>query len=204
MTSYVAIADSDIDPESPIVATLMTRLRDNPIAITEGSSGAPKVQTAGITDIAVTQVKLSASTAGNYLTKQKLTSDIAFAAAITTTPVKTIEGIVGRSGALRTITKYIFNSTNFAGNRHIAIYRNGTLVVDNTVAIAITIGAPYTIYFTNDTSGWTAGDLLQVYVWSDSASDSAATANGINQLILQGNPLEPSHPYTNFYTAGAW
>lgn len=43
MTAYVAIADSEIDPESPYTTTLATKMRDNPIAITEGSSGAPKI-----------------------------------------------------------------------------------------------------------------------------------------------------------------
>jgi len=59
MTAYNAIADSDIDPESPGTTTLFTRLRDNPIAITEGSSGAPNIQTAGIANNAVTTAKLA-------------------------------------------------------------------------------------------------------------------------------------------------
>lgn len=41
MTTYVAIADSDVDPESPITTTLMTRMRDNAIAIGEADSTAP-------------------------------------------------------------------------------------------------------------------------------------------------------------------
>ena len=44
MTAYVTIADSEIDPDSPITTGLKTKERDNPIAITEGSSGAPKIQ----------------------------------------------------------------------------------------------------------------------------------------------------------------
>jgi len=48
MTAYNAIADSDLDPESPGTTTTFTRLRDNPIAISEGSSGAPKTQTAAL------------------------------------------------------------------------------------------------------------------------------------------------------------
>lgn len=45
MTSYVTIPNTDVDAESPIDVDLMTALRDNPIAITEGASGAPKVLT---------------------------------------------------------------------------------------------------------------------------------------------------------------
>lgn len=61
MTAYVAIADSDIDPESPGTATLFTRMRDNPIAITEGTSPAPQMQTAAYTNLSVTLAKMAAN-----------------------------------------------------------------------------------------------------------------------------------------------
>jgi len=48
MTSYVTIPNADIDAESPIDVDLMTALRDNPIAITEGASGAPTIKRAAI------------------------------------------------------------------------------------------------------------------------------------------------------------
>lgn len=44
MTTYTAIANAAIDQDSPVTQPLMTALRDNPIAITEGASGAPRVQ----------------------------------------------------------------------------------------------------------------------------------------------------------------
>jgi len=43
MASYVTIPDGDIDPESPGDTSLFSRLRDNPIAISEGSTGAPRI-----------------------------------------------------------------------------------------------------------------------------------------------------------------
>ena len=43
MTEYSPITDTQIESESPIDATLATQWRDNPIAITEGSAGAPKI-----------------------------------------------------------------------------------------------------------------------------------------------------------------
>lgn len=46
MTTYTAIPNGDIDPESPITTGLMTLLRDNPIAITEGAAGAPRISPA--------------------------------------------------------------------------------------------------------------------------------------------------------------
>ncbi len=42
MPSYVEILDAEIDPESPVTESLMTRLRDNPIAIITGQAGAPR------------------------------------------------------------------------------------------------------------------------------------------------------------------
>lgn len=41
MTSYITINNTEIDPDSPITADLMTKLRDNPIAMAEGASGSP-------------------------------------------------------------------------------------------------------------------------------------------------------------------
>jgi len=41
MPSYSAIANSDIDQDSPLTDALLTLLRDNPIAIAEGANNAP-------------------------------------------------------------------------------------------------------------------------------------------------------------------
>lgn len=60
MTTYTAIANGDIDSESPINVTLMTLIRDNPIAITEGSSGAPKIQLAAMDTDSVNQAAILA------------------------------------------------------------------------------------------------------------------------------------------------
>ena len=64
MTTYTAIPDSDIDPESPGTTTLFTRIRDNPIAITEGSSGAPKIQTAAYAAGSVDLAAIGAAAVG--------------------------------------------------------------------------------------------------------------------------------------------
>lgn len=46
MTTYTPISNSSVDAGSPIDESLVTALRDNPIAISEGSTGAPRVQAA--------------------------------------------------------------------------------------------------------------------------------------------------------------
>lgn len=48
MTAYTAIGDGELIVDRPITESLLTRLRDNPIAISEGSAGAPKVQSDGL------------------------------------------------------------------------------------------------------------------------------------------------------------
>ena len=42
MTDYVAITDTQIEPDAPVTALLLGQLRDNPIAIAEGAESAPK------------------------------------------------------------------------------------------------------------------------------------------------------------------
>ena len=44
MADYITVVDSSVDPDAPLTSDLMYRLRDNPIAIAEGSIGAPKVR----------------------------------------------------------------------------------------------------------------------------------------------------------------
>ena len=41
MTTYITINNSEIDPDSPITSELMTKLRDNPIAMAENDSSVP-------------------------------------------------------------------------------------------------------------------------------------------------------------------
>jgi len=48
MTTYTAITNAEIDPESPVTESLVQRLRDNPIAISEGEPNAPKINPAAI------------------------------------------------------------------------------------------------------------------------------------------------------------
>ena len=54
MTTYITIADSQIDPEAPITSELMSQLRDNPIAAFEGASGAPKLEDAALSTTVTT------------------------------------------------------------------------------------------------------------------------------------------------------
>jgi hypothetical protein len=59
MASWTNIADATLEPGKPIRAIDARALRENPIAIAEGAAGAPKIETAGITDANVTTAKLA-------------------------------------------------------------------------------------------------------------------------------------------------
>jgi len=44
LTDYVTISDTSVDPDAPLTYQLAYAWRDNPIAISEGAVGAPRVQ----------------------------------------------------------------------------------------------------------------------------------------------------------------
>lgn len=52
MTTYTTIPNSDVDQDSPVTQPLMTALRDNPIAIVEGATGAPRMSLGFLPEIA--------------------------------------------------------------------------------------------------------------------------------------------------------
>ena len=44
MVDYIPIAETEDDPEAPITSSWGKRVRNNPIAIAEGASGAPRIE----------------------------------------------------------------------------------------------------------------------------------------------------------------
>ena len=70
MPTYTTIPDSTIAPEAPVTSELMTLLRDNPIATTEGDTGAPRVKGRALDVVlnnAVVNIPTSASGATTVL-----------------------------------------------------------------------------------------------------------------------------------------
>lgn len=58
MTAYTTLTDLDFAAGEAITTSKMKALNNNATAITEGSTGAPQIQTAALADGAVTDVKL--------------------------------------------------------------------------------------------------------------------------------------------------
>ena len=52
MTTYTAITNAEIDQDSPLTETLATKWRDNPLAMFEGSTGAPNLSYAALGTLA--------------------------------------------------------------------------------------------------------------------------------------------------------
>ena len=48
MTAFTTIIETDIDPRSPVTASLLVALRDNPLAIIDGGATAPRIQSAAL------------------------------------------------------------------------------------------------------------------------------------------------------------
>jgi hypothetical protein len=90
MADWTTIANNEIDGDSPITESLMTALRDNPVAITQGASGAPKIQNAALDADVVTTSKIlnnavtSLKILDGSVTASKLSSSLYTAGAIGT------------------------------------------------------------------------------------------------------------------------
>lgn len=62
MATWVNISNSNLQPGAPARSVDAIALRDNPIALAEGATGAPRIQTAAIADLAVTGAKIANGT----------------------------------------------------------------------------------------------------------------------------------------------
>lgn len=62
MPDYIAITDTQIEPEAPVTSELMNQLRDNPLAIAEGADSAPRVQSEGLSPTFAVAVNVGYST----------------------------------------------------------------------------------------------------------------------------------------------
>ena len=59
MADWVNIPETSVEPGAPARSSTVRAFRDNPIAIAEGASGAPRIQTAAINNNAVTTAKIA-------------------------------------------------------------------------------------------------------------------------------------------------
>lgn len=146
-----------------------------------------------------------ASVSGNYVTGSYLISGpSSITSAFNSSATKIVELLLPRGGSL-SITFGLARTNTSTANAQ--IYRNGSTVG----TLRSTSSSTWTEY-TETIGGWTAGDLLQLYMYSSSGSDqsiggavrvyenspiketfgSGGLGNGAGELIYSGNVTPPS------------
>lgn len=109
-----------------------------------------------------------------------------------TTPTKVLELYIPRSGTLR--IKFFLAANAATANGQ--IYRNGSAV--GTLRSNASTGASYS----EDISGWSVGDLCQLYVYNSSGANDTY---GIGLSLFEGTPItttfnDTTYPVTREYT----
>lgn len=61
MTTYTAVTDTETGHLKPVTTSLLRRLRDNPIAVAEGATGAPRIMPAAL-DLYLGAIDISGAT----------------------------------------------------------------------------------------------------------------------------------------------
>jgi len=164
MADWTDITNAALDGDSPVTPALIESLRDNPIAITEGATGAPQVQTAAIADGAITNDKIADGTISPDKLYPAVVGDLVDGASLgivstsSTTYVKMKELEIVRSGNYR-ITFNISSNVARTAGKYGRIYKNGVAIgterqTDNLIFES----------FTEDINGWVTGDLCQLYL----------------------------------------
>lgn len=130
MTTYTAIPNTQIEPEAPVTSELMTLLRDNPIAIQEGATGAPKIL--GLAAATNDEVEVLTVTAADTYTVG-VANDITVGVVQTTSTsyqtARTID-IVAVTGTVRFYASHRTLSSSYTSS--LKVSKNGTLVASWT------------------------------------------------------------------------
>jgi hypothetical protein len=169
MTTYTAIPDADLAPEKVITTATAVLLRDNPIAITEGATGAPRIQPAALANM----------TSGNYvIASGSGTSE-------TTSYVKFTEHYFPQPGTFKSVIDLV--SDEAAVDVYARIYKNG--VAHGTErSTGSTTGATWTEDITV-----AAGDLIQLYLKGSGVAPMSHATGSIK--IAVANPFFPAPHY---------
>lgn len=141
MATWRDIAATEVDADSPVTATLMSALANNPVAIAEGASGAPPLTPAALGSVTagtVSQIGRAAAQAyavsGNYFTFGSYQSGtIRFTADIV------------RAGGGGGDNRLIIDKTDISGTTQVANFLATTSTTTHTQDITIAPGDLFTI-----------------------------------------------------------
>jgi len=189
MTAYSAIADSEIDPESPGTASLFTKLRNNPLAIAEGDATAPEIDGQAITtntipgasiiDNGITASKLPTPATGSY--RQDQSND--GGTTNSTSLVKVGEIYCPRAG-----TYNVRMNLNFSGGKGGGTTGYGRIYVDG-VAVGTLRSTTSSSTFDEDVTV-AAGEVIQIYCRTTNAADD--TTGSIIPRVATSTLLFPA------------
>lgn len=155
MATYTAITDAEIDQDSPITQTLMTKYRDNLTAVIEGDASAPKVRTAA----------LQAPAAGtSYLIMRLQEAEVGTGATLTSYPTVGLHNRYSANQHLGvtclvagTITAYLQHRGITFATSYVRVLKNGSVVTEwstssstyQTRSVNISVAVGDTIIFQN-------------------------------------------------------
>jgi hypothetical protein len=167
MTTYATIGNGEIDGESPITDTLMSRLRDNPLAMFEGSTGAPRLSGFAVARLNNGLGALTISAADTYALQYGLvqTSGILVTSSGTDQVAHTYQ-MSHYSGTVRCKASH----SSASGTSTLSIYRNGTLLTSFTTTSASPV-ARVADSFCN------AGDVIE---WRHRTTGTNSTVSSVS------------------------
>lgn len=163
MADWTNISNAAVDGDSPVTQTLIESLRDNIVAVTEGATGAPKLQTAGIADGAVTNDKILDGTISPTKLYPAVVGDLVDGASISISSstsdsyVKIKELSIVRSGNYR--ISFDLRNSAAPDTAYGRIYKNGVAI--GTVRHT---SSQTGVIYTEDINGLVTGDLIQLYI----------------------------------------
>lgn len=181
MANFTTIPDSDVDQDSPGTVGLFTALRDNPIAIIEGASTAPRILGRAI-------ARETEGTNGSLPVLAISASD----AVTLESGLARVQGFLNRAALAGEVTAFSFTNKAYtgtvrfkashvvspSGNSRLRFYKNGglvatwnagTVVSARSIDVAVAVGDTFE-WRHEETSG-TSGNTSTVSAVSESAND---------------------------------
>lgn len=173
MTDYTPISDIEVDPDAPIPSLLGYRWRDNPIAMFEGASGAPRILADAFPDFAAGTVEIINWTmpAGSNFGAIRLSGTNGTDERDTAMSYHAL-----KAGTLRLSVEINKTGAYTAGSDGIRLYKNGTLIASLN---GTTSWAMYTSDFT-----FAASDLIEARVTVSSVTSQSGTTSYRNLRLL--------------------
>jgi hypothetical protein len=174
MATWTTLPDASLEPGKPIRSIDGLALRDNPVAITEGAAGAPRIigrAAKRINDYAVLTVSASDAERVELGSNLEILTLFTTSTANPPTVVAIRYTISTYTGSIRFKASHRINS-DLGWTSRLSIFKNGTLIQ------AYTTTSDSLVVRTNDVS-IAPGDIIE---WRHSSNNA-----GINSIV-SGNP----------------